>query len=336
MKNVIIFDKKKLIKSKSKFKKININVFSNFTEAIYKFKNKVDVTICGISGLAGLKPLISSIKISRNIAVANKESIICGWPIIKKNIKKYNTKFIPIDSEHFSIWKLIQNIKTNQIDKIYLTASGGPFLNKKLSELKNVEPKHALKHPNWKMGKKITIDSATMMNKVFEVIEASKIFNIEVNKIKILIHPTSYIHAIVKFKNGTLKMLAHDTDMLIPIANSINNEFKYKKRNDSINMNKINNLKFIKPNLNQFPSLKILKNLKNKNKILDIILIAANDELVDFYLKRKIKYTDINKYLKKILKMQLFRENIKKKQRTIENIFQIVDIVKLKIKKLVY
>ena len=336
VKNVIIFDKKKLIKSKSKFKKININVFSNFTEAIYKFKNKVDVTICGISGLAGLKPLISSIKISRNIAVANKESIICGWPIIKKNIKKYNTKFIPIDSEHFSIWKLIQNIKTNQIDKIYLTASGGPFLNKKLSELKNVEPKHALKHPNWKMGKKITIDSATMMNKVFEVIEASKIFNIEVNKIKILIHPTSYIHAIVKFKNGTLKMLAHDTDMLIPIANSINNEFKYKKRNDSINMNKINNLKFIKPNLNQFPSLKILKNLKNKNNILDIILIAANDELVDFYLKRKIKYTDINKYLKKILKMQLFRENIKKKQRTIENIFQIVDIVKLKIKKLVY
>ena len=158
--------------------------------------------------------------------------------------------------------------------------------------------------------KKISTYDLTTLAKIR--IEAQKIFNFDKKKYHIVIHPQSLVHAIVKFKNGTLKMLAHDTDMLIPIANSINNEFKYKKRNDSINMNKINNLKFIKPNLKQFPILKILKNLKNKNNILDIILIAANDELVDFYLKRKIKYTDINKYLKKILKMQLFRENIKK------------------------
>lgn len=336
VKNVIIFDRKELIKSKNKFKKNNINVFSNFNEANYIFKNKVDVTVCGIAGLAGLKPLISSIEKSKSIAIANKESIICGWPIIKKKIKKFNTKFIPIDSEHFSIWKLIQNIEHNQIDQIFLTASGGPFLNIKNSELKNIEPKYALKHPNWKMGKKITIDSATMMNKVFEVIEASKIFNIDIDKIKILIHPTSYIHAIVKFKNGTLKMLAHDTDMLIPIANAINENFNYKNNFKYINLQKVNNLNFIKPNLEQFPSLKILKKFKNKNTKLEIILIAANDELVNYYLKRKINYSDIIKHLNKILKMRLFRENIKKKQRTIEDIFQIVDIVKSKIKKLVY
>ena len=336
VKNVIIFDRKELIKCKNKFKKNNINVFSNFNEANYIFKNKVDVTVCGIAGLAGLKPLISSIEKSKSIAIANKESIICGWPIIKKKIKKFNTKFIPIDSEHFSIWKLIQNIEHNQIDQIFLTASGGPFLNIKNSELKNIEPKYALKHPNWKMGKKITIDSATMMNKVFEVIEASKIFNIDIDKIKILIHPTSYIHAIVKFKNGTLKMLAHDTDMLIPIANAINENFNYKNNFKYINLQKVNNLNFIKPNLEQFPSLKILKKFKNKNTKLEIILIAANDELVNYYLKRKINYSDIIKHLNKILKMRLFRENIKKKQRTIEDIFQIVDIVKSKIKKLVY
>ena len=186
------------------------------------------------------------------------------------------------------------------------------------------------------MRKKITIDSATMMNKVFEVIEASKIFNIDIDKIKILIHPTSYIHAIVKFKNGTLKMLAHDTDMLIPIANAINENFNYKNNFKYINLQKVNNLNFIKPNLEQFPSLKILKKFKNKNSKLEIILIAANDELVNYYLKRKINYSDIIKHLNKILKMRLFRENIKKKQRTIEDIFQIVDIVKSKIKKLVY
>jgi len=286
--------------------------------------------------LAGLKPLISSIKVSKSIAIANKESIICGWPIIKNKIKKFNTKFIPIDSEHFSIWKLIKNIDHNEIDQIFITASGGPFLNKKYSEIKNIEPKYALKHPNWKMGKKISIDSATMMNKVFEVIEASKIFNIDINKIKILIHPTSYVHAIVKFKNGTLKMLAHDTDMLIPIANAINENFKYNNNFKFINLEKVNNLVFSKPNSTQFPSLKILKQIKGKKINQEIILIAANDELVKYYLKGKINYSDIITYLNKILKIQLFRENIKEKHISIEDIFQIVNIVKSKIKKLVY
>ena len=172
------------------------------------------------------------IKYSKKIAIANKEAIICGWNLINKELKKNKTKFIPVDSEHFSIWSLVKDYNYKFIDKIYITASGGPFLKWPVSKIKKVSPEKALKHPNWSMGKKISIDSATMMNKVFEVIETQRIFNLEKSKIKILIHDKSYIHAIVQFKNGLKKILAHDTDMKIPIFNSIyQNEKKKLKSN---------------------------------------------------------------------------------------------------------
>ena len=162
--------------------------------------------MCSITGLAGLKPTLDAIKFSHNIGIANKESIICGWNLIERNLKKYQTNFIPIDSEHFSIWSLIKNYKSSQIQKIFITASGGPFLKLSKNELKKVSPKNAVKHPNWSMGKKISVDSATLMNKVFEVIEAQRIFNLPLSKFKILIHPKSYVHAIVKFTNGITKI----------------------------------------------------------------------------------------------------------------------------------
>ena len=158
------------------------------------------------------------IKFTKNLAIANKESIICGWSFISKELKKNKTNFIPLDSEHFSIWSLLKCENIKNVKKIYLTASGGPFLNKSLMKIKNVKPKFALKHPNWKM-KKTSIDSATMMNKIFEVIEAMKIFNLNSNKFSVLIHPKSYVHAIVNFENGLTKFLTHDTTMEIPIAN---------------------------------------------------------------------------------------------------------------------
>jgi 1-deoxy-D-xylulose-5-phosphate reductoisomerase len=173
-----------------------------------------------IVGLAGLEPTINIIKYSKTIAIANKESIICGWNLIKKKINKYNVRFIPADSEHFSIWSSI-NSKKKIIDKIYLTASGGPFYKRKFSELENIQISQALKHPTWKMGKKISIDSATLINKIFEVIEASKIFDIEIKKIKIILHPSSYVHALIKFSNGLMNIIAHDTSMKIPIFNTI-------------------------------------------------------------------------------------------------------------------
>ena len=171
VKNVIITDKNSYLILKKRFKKINI---SNDIGKIDKFiPSRLDYVMSSISGFNGLKPTIRVIKKTKIIAIANKESIICGWNLINKELKRYNTKFIPVDSEHFSIWSVIKNVKKHDINEIIITASGGPFFNLKNKSIKKT-PKLATNHPNWKMGKKISTDSATLMNKVFEVIEAKK------------------------------------------------------------------------------------------------------------------------------------------------------------------
>ena len=170
VKNVVIFNNDLYLKAYKKFKKKKINVFSSIDDVFKNKKKKSYITINAISGIDGLEPSLNIIKYSNNLVVANKESIICGWDFLKKELFKNKTGFIPLDSEHFSIWSLLKNEKKSNINKIYLTASGGPFLNHEMNKIKNINPKYALKHPNWKMGKKISIDSATMMNKIFEVI----------------------------------------------------------------------------------------------------------------------------------------------------------------------
>ena len=204
----------------------NIKVFNSYKD-ISNLKKKIDYTISAISGFDGLEPTLQIIPYSKTIAIANKESLICGWNLIKKKIDKYKTNFIPIDSEHFSIWSLLKGT-SSKIEKIYITASGGPFFKKKIKHMKNIKPHQAIKHPKWNMGKKISIDSATLINKVFELIEAKNIFNIDLRNLKILIHPDSYVHAIVKFQNGITKLLIHDTDMKVPIFNSIYQNEKKK------------------------------------------------------------------------------------------------------------
>ena len=179
-----INDKKTYIKVKDKFKKRKIIIINDLENK--KFILKSDITISAIPGIAGLKPTIELTKKSKKILIANKESIICGWELIKKAAINYNTKIIPIDSEHFSILKLLENHKIEDVKKIYLTASGGPFLNYKISKMKNIKPQQAIKHPKWKMGKKISIDSATLMNKMFEVIEAHKLFLLILKILKLL------------------------------------------------------------------------------------------------------------------------------------------------------
>ena len=205
-------------KIKKKFSKNKIIISNTFNELI--LSKKIDITISAIPGIVGLEPTIQMVKSSKKILIANKESIICGWHLIKKTAIKYNTKIIPIDSEHFSISKLLENHSLKEIKKIYITASGGPFLNYKKNQLKNIKIKDALNHPKWKMGKKITIDSSTLMNKILELIEAQKIFNIPNKKLDILIHPNSLVHAIIEMKNGLFKFLYHDTTMIIPLANN--------------------------------------------------------------------------------------------------------------------
>ena len=289
VKNLIITNENSFNKvKKNKFSK-KINIYNNFNNLRKIFKKKVDYTMSSISGIQGLKPTIEIIKFTKKIAIANKEAIICGWNLIQKELKKNKTKFIPVDSEHFSIWSLVKDYDYKFIDKIYITASGGPFLKWPLNKIKKVTPEKALKHPNWSMGKKISIDSATMMNKVFEVIETQRIFNLEKSKIKILIHDKSYIHAIVQFKNGLKKILAHDTNMKIPIFNTLydsKNETKFLKSRN-LDINKLNNLDLKSLDKKKFPLIKILNKISNKGSLLETVLISANDELVNLFLKKR-------------------------------------------------
>ena len=215
----VITNSSVFVKVKKKFKNKKINILDNYNKI--NFKTKIDLVISAIPGIAGLSPTLSIMKFSKKILLANKESVICGWHLIKQVSAKHQVKIVPIDSEHFSILKLIKNHKLNHIRKIYLTASGGPFLNYKPYQFKKIKPKDALKHPKWKMGKKISIDSSTLMNKILEIIEAQKLFNISSKKLEIIIHPNSLVHAIVVFRNGLTKMLYHHTTMITPIANAI-------------------------------------------------------------------------------------------------------------------
>ena len=332
VKNLIIKNKLKYFKYRKKFARKKIKVFFNDDDLDKIFKKKIDYTMCSVSGLAGLKSTLKAIEFSKTVGIANKESIVCAWNLISKKLKQYNTNFIPIDSEHFSIWTLLQNTKISSVNEIIITASGGPFLNTSMSQLSKIKLKDALNHPVWSMGKKISIDSATMMNKIFEIIEAQKIFNLDIKKFKILIHPNSYIHSIVKFNNGIIKILAHDTDMKIPITNSIYNNNKIIKT--KINLKNLNNLELSKPDIIKFPSIKLLKYLNNNNSMFETILTAANDQLVDFFMQNKIKYLDINKYLNKIINLNEFKPYFKKKPKDVNQIIKLSTYVKLKTKLL--
>ncbi len=297
----------------------NINLIDDL---ILLKKIKFDITVAAISGIAGLLPTINIIKFSKKILIANKESIICGWKFILKELKKYNCHFTPIDSEHFSIHNLIRYKNINTIKDIYLTASGGPFFKKKVN-LNKVTPAQAANHPNWKMGKKISIDSANLMNKVLEVIEASLIFNLPINKFKIIIHPQSLIHAVIEFKNGLSSMLYHYNDMKIPIANSLYNNF-YNYKNNEHEFLSQNQLTFIKANSKRNPSLKILK-LKNVLNQKGFILISAlNEILVQKFLENKITFSDITNKLLGILNTKMVKNYLKNHQiRHINDVFKV-------------
>ena len=211
-----------------------------------------------------------------------------------------------------------------------MTASGGPFLKKSISFIKKANPELAIKHPNWNMGKKISIDSATLMNKIFEIIEAQRIFKIEKSKFKILIHPKSYIHSIIKFNNGLIKIVAHDTSMKIPIFNSIYLNENKKLKTKKINYKILNNLNLSEPNQKKFPSIKLLRKIKKKVTLFETILISANDELVDLYLNKNIKFCDIYANLQKILNSKFFKPYLYKNPTNVDQIIKLNKQVRLK------
>ncbi len=327
VKNIIINDKDVYESFKKKNKNNKINIYNNHKSFSKIFKKKIDYVMSSISGIDGLRPTLEIIRFTKKIAIANKESIVCAWNLIDRRLKKYKTKFVPVDSEHFSLWFALQNISTSTIEKIYLTASGGPLLNIPKSNLKNIKISQALKHPTWKMGKKISIDSSTMMNKVFEVIEAKHLFNLPYDKISILTHPNSYIHAIVKLKSGLIKIIAHDTTMKIPIFNTINNQKNHSIITDDLNLKKLNNLNLKEVNNKCFPMVNILKLLPNQISLYETVITTANDYLVNLFLKNKIKYDQIQKLLFKFIKNKKLTKYKKIKAKNIDDIIFVKNIV---------
>ncbi len=330
VKNILIYDDKYYEYTKEKLKYKKINIFSRKNKLSEIFNRKIDYTMSAISGLDGLKPTLEVIKFSKTIGIANKESIICGWYLIKKKLKKYNTKFIPIDSEHFSIWNLTREYSNNDIEEIILTASGGPLLNSSIRFQKTITPEKAVMHPNWKMGKKISVDSANLMNKVFEIMEANRMFNFDLEKYKILIHPQSYVHAIIKFKNGLIKMLLHDTDMKIPIFNSIYDDKLKYIASKKINSKTLNNLNFYEVDKTKFPSIKLLKKISKENTLYDTVITIANDELVKLFLQHKISLRQVVTNLVKIINLKEYKKYFSKKPTSLNEIHKVRKLVRLK------
>ena len=323
-KNVLIKNKSFYKKTRRALKNSKTKVYSGDISITNIISKKLDYTMAAIVGVAGLQPTIDAIKISKTVALANKESIICGWEILSKLIKKYKTKILPVDSEHFSIMELTKDISDEEVEEIIITASGGPFLNIPQNKLNYVRPKQATNHPNWKMGKKISIDSANLMNKVFEVVEACKIFKFNKKKYRIMIHPQSYVHSIIRFKNGLIKMILYNTDMKIPISNTL-----YGQKNHVLNVKKINakilsKLSFQNVNTKRFPSIKLINKCLNLGFLAPTIVNASNEVLVSLFLTKKIGFLNIVKTINKIFRDKDFKKYARRKPESIKDI-QITD-----------
>lgn len=263
--------------------------------------NDVDLVLNSVVGSIGLLPTLHAIKAGKNIALANKETLVVGGELITKELEKYNVNIIPVDSEHSAIFQCLQGEKREAISKLILTASGGPFNNWELENLKDVTYKEALKHPNWSMGKKISIDSATLMNKGLEVIEAKWLFDIDVDKIDVVIHPQSIIHSMVEFKDTSVIAQLGLPDMRLPIQYALTYPKRLEMKSPGLNFMKYNSLTFNEPDYNKFPCLKLAYDAMKIGGTMPCVLNAANEVLVNLFLEQKIKFFDIPYYIEKIM-----------------------------------
>jgi 1-deoxy-D-xylulose-5-phosphate reductoisomerase len=264
-------------------------------------RGNYDIFVSALVGFAGLAPTVKAIEQKKRIALANKETLVVAGEIIINLCKEYGVDLLPIDSEHSAIFQCLVGEDKKNISKIILTASGGPFLNKQKSELENVSVSEALNHPNWKMGNKITIDSATMMNKGLEIIEAYWLFNLPKEKIEVVIHPQSIIHSMVEYSDGSIKAQMSSPDMKLPILYALTYPERLIYNGVPTNLKKIRQLTFFEPDFNKFECLKIAYDVIKEGGTAPCILNAANEIAVDKFLNGKIKFTEIPDLIKKAL-----------------------------------
>lgn len=261
---------------------------------------EADIVLVALGGSSGLEPTLSAARAGKVIALANKESLVMAGEIITSEVKRNSAEIRPIDSEHSAIWQCLKGEPPPR--RIILTASGGPFLNYPLDELNRVTPEEALRHPSWKMGKKVTIDSATMLNKGLEIIEAHHLFDIEYDKIEVLVHSQSIVHAIVEFADGSAKAELALPDMRLPIQYALSYPERLEnKALPQLDFSRLGELSFRTPDFEKFPCLKLARTAGEKGGTYPAAMVAADDVLVDLFLKETISFTDIPRYLEEIL-----------------------------------
>ena len=291
---------KKILNENLKSESIDIFFGDDALNNFNQFCNP-DLVVTALVGKSGLIPTINAIENNIDVALANKETLVVAGDIIMKLSEKNNVKIYPVDSEHSAIFQCLTGEDYNTIEKIILTASGGPFRNKKINEFKNITKKEALNHPNWEMGDKITIDSSTLMNKGLEVIEAKFLFNIDIDMIEVVIHPQSIIHSMVEFIDGSIKAQMGEPDMKLPIQYALGFPRRLENNYDRFNFFKNNKLTFEKPCLDTFQNLKLAFDAGKSGGNSPCILNASNEIVVEAFLQEKISYLDMTKIIKESL-----------------------------------
>lgn len=326
---VAIFDESKHIILKNALKGYEIDVCSGEKEIILASKRKVDIFVAAIMGYAGLYTTYNSIPYAKIIALANKETMVCAGNIIMGRAKSYGCKIIPIDSEHNTLFRLIDKTEFNYIKKLIITASGGPFIDMDKKEFKNISPKQATKHPIWNMGPKISVDSATMMNKGLELVEAAYLFNLSCSKIEVLVHRQSIVHALIEFVDGFLKAGFHNPDMKIPIAHALNYPKKMNINSKHLDLSIIHKLTFENLDESVFKAVKLCREAFNNGPESLIVLNAANEVAVDAFLKNKIQFNNIISSVEETLSKSF--ENIKEDINNIRELDKVARKVTLNI-----
>ncbi|MEO8665008.1 MAG: 1-deoxy-D-xylulose-5-phosphate reductoisomerase [Ignavibacteria bacterium] len=324
---VVIQDKTACDEFKNKYSFEDLEILSG-REGLMEIVSRDDFNflINALVGFSGLEPTIKSISTGKDVALANKETLVVGGKLITELLQKHGTKLLPIDSEHSAILQCLVGENCKTISKLILTASGGPFLNKSINDIRNSSVEDALAHPNWKMGNKITIDSATMMNKGLEVIEARWLFDIEVKNIEVLIHPQSIIHSMVEFIDGSVKAQLGIPDMKVPIQYAITYPERIVSDFPKIDFKKIKTLTFEEPDLQKFKCLKIAYDVINGGGTYPAVLNAANEVAVDLFLKKKIQFYRIPEIIEKELDEHKNSDEI-----SLDNILQIDSLIRKKI-----
>jgi len=277
-----------------------------------------DIIVSAITGINGLRPTLAAVKVGKRVALANKESMVVAGPLIQETVQKSGAQIIPVDSEHSGIFQCLAKERIEDVKKVILTASGGPFLQTSIEKMKNKTREQALNHPCWNMGEKVTIDSATLMNKGLELIEARWLFGLLPEKLGILIHPQSIVHSLVEMRDGSVLAQLSPTDMKVPIQYALTYPRREEALLPSLDLSQIKVLEFYKVDVKKFPLVELARQVLEEGESFPVALNTANEVAVEMFLKRRIKFSDIADVVAEIV------ENHKKRKvESLDDIFEV-------------